>query len=127
MSREDIMQQSDIVREKILRSLWLKNAKRISIYSSANSGEIQTDKIVEELLNQGKDVFVPQVLVFLEAPANLTIKTALFQFATGSLVMKMLRVPSFQDYERMEHYRYGIRQPKQEDNWEPYEKTGELH
>ncbi|CAJ0593697.1 unnamed protein product [Cylicocyclus nassatus] len=107
ISAEEQVQQSNKVLEKILAAPWFKDAKRISIYSSAKYGEIQTDKIVKAILDHDKIAFVPQ-------------------FTTGNLLMKLLKVPSYEAYEKMEPYRYGIRQPKDEDNWEPYEKSGPL-
>ncbi|KHJ99582.1 5-formyltetrahydrofolate cyclo-ligase [Oesophagostomum dentatum] len=103
---EETARQSEIVLKKLLSSSWFQEAKRLSVYTHAYL-EIHTDKIVEESLAQGKEVFVPQ-------------------FTTGNLIMKMLKVPSLDEYNAMEKYRYGIRQPKMEDNWEPYENSGPL-
>ncbi|CAJ0593688.1 unnamed protein product [Cylicocyclus nassatus] len=107
LSGEDQAQQSTKVLEKVLAAPWFKDANRISIYAGVEYGEIQTDEIVKAILDSGKTAFVPQ-------------------FKKGTLTMKMLKVPSYEEYAKMEMYRFGIRQPKDEDNWEPYENTGPL-
>ncbi|EYC12205.1 hypothetical protein Y032_0048g1666 [Ancylostoma ceylanicum] len=60
VTAEEAERQSALVAEKVLSSVWFKNAKRVSVYTHT-AGEIQTAKIIEESLKAGKHVFIPKV------------------------------------------------------------------
>ncbi|EPB66964.1 5-formyltetrahydrofolate cyclo-ligase, partial [Ancylostoma ceylanicum] len=59
VTAEEAERQSALVAEKVLSSVWFKNAKRVSVYTHT-AGEIQTAKIIEESLKAGKHVFIPK-------------------------------------------------------------------
>ncbi|KAK6051962.1 putative 5-formyltetrahydrofolate cyclo-ligase [Cooperia oncophora] len=106
ISAEEIRRQSDIVVGKVLSSSWFKNAQRVSVYVHT-SGEIETDRIVEESLKQGKQLFIPK-------------------FTRGNPRMRLLHVPSHNDFLKLKPTLWGIRQPGDDVNWEDYETTGAL-
>ncbi|KJH51121.1 5-formyltetrahydrofolate cyclo-ligase [Dictyocaulus viviparus] len=106
LSSEEVRRQSDIVIQKVLSSEWFKNAQRISVFLHTY-GEIETDRIVKECLESGKQLFVPQ-------------------FFPNDSQMRMLRVPSLYDFTELKPAFWGIRQPTVEQNWENYEDSGPL-
>jgi 5-formyltetrahydrofolate cyclo-ligase len=81
-----------------------RDAKRISVYLSMPSGEIQTDEIVRHALSAGKDVFVPYLHrnEQAEAPSG--------ESASGvpKKVMDMVRLRGVGDYEGLERDAWGI-------------------
>uniref|UniRef100_A0A7I5E6M5 5-formyltetrahydrofolate cyclo-ligase n=1 Tax=Haemonchus contortus TaxID=6289 RepID=A0A7I5E6M5_HAECO len=106
VSTEEVRRQSEAVAEKVLSSSWFKDARRLSVYVHTK-GEIETDRIVEESLKLGKELFIPQ-------------------FAKGNPRMRLLRVPSHSDFLKLEPTLWGIRQPSDSHHWEDYEGTGAL-
>jgi 5-formyltetrahydrofolate cyclo-ligase len=74
-----------------------QNAKRIGIYLSMPSGEIQTDAIVCHALKSGKQVFVP-FLHKSRSPSPDTPKS----------VMDMVDIRSLHDYESLQRDSWGI-------------------
>ncbi|KAK6018209.1 ankyrin repeat protein, partial [Ostertagia ostertagi] len=44
---------------RVLSSPWFRDAQRLSVYVHTG-GEIETDRIVEESLKQGKQLFIPK-------------------------------------------------------------------
>ncbi|KAJ1369886.1 hypothetical protein KIN20_038449 [Parelaphostrongylus tenuis] len=103
---EEVKRQSAIVAEKVLSSAWFIDAQRVSVYLHT-SGEIETDRIVEVSMEQGKQLFVPQ---FIRKDPN----------------MRMLRVPNLRDFKELKPAFWGIRQPTVEQLWESYEDSGSL-
>ncbi|WKX92458.1 hypothetical protein Q1695_010466 [Nippostrongylus brasiliensis] len=103
---EEIKRQSDIVVQKVLSSTWFHNAQRISVYVHT-SGEIETDRIVEESLRMQKQVFIPK-------------------FVRGNSNLQLLRIPSLDRFQSLKPALWGIRQPGEDDVWENYESTGAL-
>jgi 5-formyltetrahydrofolate cyclo-ligase len=74
-----------------------QDSKRIGIYLSMPTGEIQTDSIVRHALEMGKQVFVPYIYK-LENPHENTPKS----------VMEMLELHSLSDYVAMKSDSWGI-------------------
>ncbi|QUC16833.1 uncharacterized protein UV8b_01074 [Ustilaginoidea virens] len=72
-------------------------ARRISIYLSMPSGEIQTDAIVRHALTLGKQVFVPYLH---NSPPGMP--------DTPPRVMDMVRLKDVRDYESLQLDRWGI-------------------
>uniref|UniRef100_A0A0K0CYA5 5-formyltetrahydrofolate cyclo-ligase n=1 Tax=Angiostrongylus cantonensis TaxID=6313 RepID=A0A0K0CYA5_ANGCA len=103
---EEVRRQSDIVVKKVLSSEWFNNANRICVYLHT-AGEIETDRIVEKSLEQGKQLFIPQ-------------------FIRKDPQMRMLRVPTLRDFKELKPTLWGIRQPAVEQHWENYEESGSL-
>jgi 5-formyltetrahydrofolate cyclo-ligase len=74
-----------------------QDAKRIGIYLSMPTGEIQTDAIVRDALNSGKQVFVP----YLHKPQSPDP-------TTPKSVMDMVDLRSLSDYDSLERDNWGI-------------------
>lgn len=74
-----------------------QNAKRIGIYLSMPSGEIQTDAIVRHALGLGKQVFVP----YLHKPHNPPT-------GTPRSVMEMVDLRSITEYDALKRDSWGI-------------------
>ncbi|KIN08224.1 hypothetical protein OIDMADRAFT_109417 [Oidiodendron maius Zn] len=74
-----------------------QEAKRIGIYLSMPTGEIQTDAIVRDALGSGKQVFVPY-LYKAHSPDPTTPKS----------VMDMVDLQSLSDYDSLERDSWGI-------------------
>ncbi|KHN94207.1 5-formyltetrahydrofolate cyclo-ligase [Metarhizium album ARSEF 1941] len=72
-------------------------AKRISIYLSMPSGEVQTDAIVRHALEAGKQVFVPYLP-----------RSSLDTPGTPARVMDMVHLRDIQDYEGLHRDHWGI-------------------
>jgi 5-formyltetrahydrofolate cyclo-ligase len=82
-----------------------RDAKRISIYLSMPSGEIQTDEIVRHALGAGKDVFVPYL------HRNVLAEAGSAGGGGGGApkkVMDMVRLKGVGDYEGLERDAWGI-------------------
>ncbi|KAG6010091.1 hypothetical protein E4U21_000124 [Claviceps maximensis] len=73
------------------------DARRISIYLSMPSGEIQTDAIVRHALESGKQVFVPYLY-----------KSPLTDLDTPARIMDMVHLKDVEDYETLKLDRWGI-------------------
>jgi len=74
-----------------------KEATRISIFLSMPGGEIQTDAIVRDALQSGKQVFVPYLH-----------KTALEAKNSPTRVMDMVQLKGLADYESLKPDKWGI-------------------
>jgi 5-formyltetrahydrofolate cyclo-ligase len=85
------------VFKSILNFRPYQEAKRIAIYLSMPTGEIQTDAIVRHALGSGKQVFVP----YLYKPSNPPPDTP-------RSVMDMLDLRSLSDYDSLERDSWGI-------------------
>ncbi|KAK0627654.1 hypothetical protein B0T14DRAFT_493700 [Immersiella caudata] len=97
ISYESAISQSSIVSKTLKTFKPYTEAKRISVYLSMPSGEIQTDAIVRDALESGKEVFVPYLhknpLPSPDLPAR---------------VMDMVRLKDLRDYESLKPDRWGI-------------------
>ncbi|KAL2196825.1 hypothetical protein P885DRAFT_69305 [Corynascus similis CBS 632.67] len=72
-------------------------AKRLSVFLSMPSGEIQTDAIVRDALTAGKEVFIPYLHKnMVEAPG------------LPARVMDMVRLRDLADYESLKPDKWGI-------------------
>ncbi|KAK2596752.1 hypothetical protein QQS21_006147 [Conoideocrella luteorostrata] len=97
VSAESVLVQSHKLFESLKSFQPYLDAKRISIYLSMPTGEIQTDVIVRHALGSGKQVFVPYLHKSpLDAPN------------TPARVMDMVHLKSIQDYENLQPDRWGI-------------------
>ncbi|KAK0643248.1 5-formyltetrahydrofolate cyclo-ligase [Cercophora newfieldiana] len=97
ISHESAMSQSTIVSNTLKTFKPYVEAKRVSVFLSMPSGEIQTDAIVRDALKSGKEVFVPYLhknpLPSPDLPAR---------------VMDMVRLKDIRDYESLKPDRWGI-------------------
>lgn len=73
-------------------------ARRVSVFLSMPTGEIQTDTIVRHALGSGKEVFVPYLHRNPLAPSP----------TLPARVMDMVRLRNLQDYESLKPDRWGI-------------------
>lgn len=73
-------------------------ARRVSIFLSMPTGEIQTDSIVRHALASGKEVFIPYL--YRETPPPSP--------DSPSRVMDMVRLRDFDDYEALKRDKWGI-------------------
>ncbi|KAH7383669.1 hypothetical protein BKA64DRAFT_582660 [Cadophora sp. MPI-SDFR-AT-0126] len=74
-----------------------QDAKRIGVYLSMPTGEVQTDAIVRHALQSGKQVFVPYLHRAQNPPSN-----------TPRSVMEMVDLRSLSEYESLERDSWGI-------------------
>lgn len=74
-----------------------QEAKRIGVYLSMPSGEVQTDAIVRHAIAAGKQVFVPYIHKSLNSTPD-----------TPRSVMDMVDLRSLADYEALERDSWGI-------------------
>lgn len=74
-----------------------QDAKRIGVYLSMPTGEVQTDAIVRHALQSGKQVFVPYLHKAQNPPLD-----------TPRSVMEMVDLQSLSDYESLERDSWGI-------------------
>lgn len=83
---------------KIIQSLrQYQEAKRIGVYLSMPSSEVQTDAIVRHALQSGKRVFVPYLHKAINSPPN-----------TPKSIMDMVDIRSLSDYESLQRDSWGI-------------------
>ncbi|KAG6017060.1 hypothetical protein E4U54_008486 [Claviceps lovelessii] len=94
---ESISAQSRNIFESLKTFKPYLDARRISIYLSMPSGEVQTDAIVRHALESGKQVFVPYLH---KSPLNAPNAPA--------RVMDMVHLNDIQDYESLKLDRWGI-------------------
>ncbi|KAI0999489.1 hypothetical protein K3495_g8707 [Podosphaera aphanis] len=98
LSPESINLQSHRIAQTVTNSLQFQIAQRIGIYLSMPCGEVQTDAIVRNALQSGKQVFVPYL-----------VRTAAKEStSTPSIVMEMVHLISLLDYESLKRDRWGI-------------------
>lgn len=74
-----------------------QDAKRVSVFLSMPSGEIQTDGIVKHALESGKEVFIPYLHKNPSPSPDLPPR-----------VMDMVRLKNLDDYESLKPDRWGI-------------------
>ncbi|KAG5950403.1 hypothetical protein E4U53_005145 [Claviceps sorghi] len=100
VSPEAIAAQSRNIFESLKTFRPYVDARRISIYLSMPSGEVQTDAIVRHALASGKQVFVPYLHKPPLNPPN--------PLNTADRVMDMVHLKDVKDYESLELDRWGI-------------------
>ncbi|KAL7628106.1 hypothetical protein AAE478_002303 [Parahypoxylon ruwenzoriense] len=97
ISQESIVSQSARVFDSLSNFKPYVEAKRVAVYLSMPSGEIQTDPIVRHALSSGKQVFVPYLhksgLQPSDGPARL---------------MDMVSLKGIEDYESLQSDKWGI-------------------
>ncbi|TQS36947.1 hypothetical protein Golomagni_02593 [Golovinomyces magnicellulatus] len=98
VSSESITEQSECIFKSISQINQYQNAKRICVYLSMATGEVQTDAIVRDAFNRGKQVFVPYI-------PKISLKKAL---TTPSPRMEMVELFSLVDYESLKQDKWGI-------------------
>ncbi|KZM21053.1 5-formyltetrahydrofolate cyclo-ligase [Ascochyta rabiei] len=80
-----------------------KTARRISVYLSMPTGEINTSNIVRDALDQGKKVFIPYTYN-LDEPVDGQPKS----------IMDMVELSSVKDFESLEADKWGIPTPSKD-------------
>jgi 5-formyltetrahydrofolate cyclo-ligase len=86
-----------VVFKSVTKFRSYQDAKRIGIYLSMPTGELQTDALVRHALGTGKQVFVP----YLFKPSNSLPDTP-------KSVMDMVDIRSLSDYDSLERDNWGI-------------------
>ncbi|CZS92124.1 related to methenyltetrahydrofolate synthetase [Rhynchosporium agropyri] len=94
---ESIESQSAAIFKTVTSFTPYQEAKRIGVYLSMPTGEIQTDAIVRHALQSGKQVFVPFLHKAQQAPPD-----------TPRSVMEMVSLLSLSDYESLKQDSWGI-------------------
>ncbi|KAK3319344.1 hypothetical protein B0H66DRAFT_575799 [Apodospora peruviana] len=97
VSHESAAAQSSVVFNTLRTFQPYVNAKRVSVFLSMPTGEIQTDAIVRHALESGKEVFVPYLHRNPSPSPDLPAR-----------VMDMVRLNNLRDYESLEPDRWGI-------------------
>ncbi|KAK4050368.1 hypothetical protein OIV83_003437 [Microbotryomycetes sp. JL201] len=92
LSPAEVAQDSSKVVAHVINSSWYQRAKTISCYLSTPFGEVDTDPIILDALNNGKALFVP--FCPIEDPT----------------VMRMLRLRSIQHFQGLKLNRWKIRE-----------------
>lgn len=80
-----------------------KAARRISVYLSMPTGEINTSNIVRDALDQGKKVFIPYTYN-VDEPVDGQPKS----------IMDMVELSSMKDFEALEADKWGIPTPSKD-------------
>ena len=100
ISPEQLSQQSQTAQSLILSHPRYKAAKRLSIYLSMPTAEVQTDTIVRNALERGKKVFVPFIH---DSRPRTSLKK------DGKVMeMDMLHLHSLAEFESLERDSWGI-------------------
>ncbi|TLD26501.1 hypothetical protein PspLS_04680, partial [Pyricularia sp. CBS 133598] len=97
VNRDNALAQSKTIMGSLLTWAPYMNAKRISVFLSMPSGEVQTDAIVRHALSTGKHVYIPYLH-----------KSPLDTPDTPSRVMDMVRLRDLGDYESLKPDKWGI-------------------
>ncbi|KAI9054737.1 hypothetical protein LZ554_001888 [Drepanopeziza brunnea f. sp. 'monogermtubi'] len=97
ISSESTIAQSTIIFKNVASFEPYQQAKRVGIYLSMPTGEVQTDAIVRHALESGKQVFVPFLHKARDPPPD-----------TPRSVMDMVDLTSLSDYESLERDSWGI-------------------
>ncbi|RKU46205.1 hypothetical protein DL546_001653 [Coniochaeta pulveracea] len=97
ISKESVKAQSSVVFNKLREFKPYVEARRVSIFLSMSTGEIQTDGIVRHALESGKEVFVPYLHRNPLPSPDLPVR-----------VMDMVRLRDIEDYESLQPDRWGI-------------------
>lgn len=98
LPQDAIKAQSLIIHSKLLTFKPYVDAKRVSVFLSMPSAEVQTDDIVRHALASGKQVFVPYL-----HKSPLTSNTEM-----PARVMDMVRLNDVHDYESLKRDKWGI-------------------
>lgn len=85
------------VFQQVTRHESYLNAKRVGVYLSMPTGEIQTQDIVRHALENGKQVFVPYIH-----------KSSALQDGSPRSVMDMVDLRSLQDFEKLQPDKWSI-------------------
>lgn len=94
---EELSRQSKLVTEKVLEHSRFKSSRRVSLYLSINEEiRVQTWGILEQMLEQDKECFVPK-------------------FYPNSHQMTMLKVYSLEDYAKLVADDWTVKPPSEED------------
>uniref|UniRef100_A0A1B6DQ05 5-formyltetrahydrofolate cyclo-ligase n=2 Tax=Clastoptera arizonana TaxID=38151 RepID=A0A1B6DQ05_9HEMI len=104
LSNEEKQRQSDIVVTKLFSHPTYKQSTRVSVFLNMTD-EIQTTKIVEDILKSGKKCFIPRY---------------------DKDEMVMVRLNSLQDYDSLPLTKWKIKQPLKSDKREDSLETGGL-
>ncbi|KAF5569250.1 5-formyltetrahydrofolate cyclo-ligase [Fusarium phyllophilum] len=97
ITQDSITTQSRCIFETLKEFQPYKDARRVSIYLSMPTAEVQTDAIVRHALSAGKQVFVPY------------LHKSPFQTPdTPARVMDMVHLKDVQDYESLKLDKWGI-------------------
>lgn len=99
VSTNSIKEQSSLISNTVTKTTQYQNAKRIGVYLSMPAGEVQTDSIVRDALNSGKQVFIPYIY---EPSKKGTTET------NSRSLMEMVKLVSLADYESLQRDRWGI-------------------
>ncbi|KAJ4416947.1 hypothetical protein N0V85_002064 [Neurospora sp. IMI 360204] len=97
LSNETVKSQSSVVFNTLRNFKPYVDAKRVSVFLSMPTGEIQTDGIVRHALESGKEVFIPYLH-----------KNPLASPTLPARVMDMVRLRDLHDYESLKPDRWGI-------------------
>jgi len=97
VSKESIQAQSNAVFDRLTEFRPYVEAKRISIYLSMPTSEIQTDAIVRHALGCGKQVYVP----YLHKSENQSP-------TTPRMVMDMVDIRTVSEFDGLERDSWGI-------------------
>ncbi|KAK4125977.1 nagb/rpia/CoA transferase-like protein [Parathielavia appendiculata] len=97
VSHNSILSQSSTVFKTLKTLDAYRSAKRISVFLSMPTGEIQTDAIVRDALRAGKDVFIPYLYKNPAAGPGLPAR-----------IMDMVRLRDVADYESLQPDKWGI-------------------
>ncbi|KAL8285695.1 hypothetical protein RB600_009906 [Gaeumannomyces tritici] len=100
VSRDSAMAQSQAILDSLLTWPPYVDARRLSVFLSMPSGEVQTDAVVRHALGSGKDVFVPYLH---KSPPDIVPAAA-----APARVMDMVRLRDLADYESLAPDRWGI-------------------
>ncbi|KAK3307488.1 uncharacterized protein B0T15DRAFT_394581 [Chaetomium strumarium] len=97
VSQDSVVSQSSTVYSTLKTVKGYVGAKRISVFLSMPTGEIQTDAIVRDALAAGKEVFIPYLHKNpVEGPG------------LPARVMDMVRLRDLADYESLQPDKWGI-------------------
>ncbi|KAL5316493.1 hypothetical protein ACEPPN_015541 [Leptodophora sp. 'Broadleaf-Isolate-01'] len=94
---ESVETQSAAIFKTVTSFKPYQEAKRIGVYLSMPTGEVQTNAIVRHALQSGKQVFVPYLHKAQNSPPD-----------TPRSVMEMVDLLSLSDYESLERDSWGI-------------------
>ncbi|TAQ90245.1 5-formyltetrahydrofolate cyclo-ligase [Chlorociboria aeruginascens] len=97
ISNDSIQAQSTALYERLITFKPYQEAKRIGVYLSMPSGEIQTEAIVRHALGHGKQVFVPHI----QKPRDQTLNTP-------RPVMDMVDLRDLKDFKELRRDSWGI-------------------
>lgn len=103
LSESEKLQQSANISQRLIEHPKFQIAKRIFIYLSTEN-EVDTKKIVAEIISRGKECFIPLVLRNSLTKEQFSIKTR----------MLMVKLNSLDEYARLPTNHYGIKEPEVE-------------